>query len=133
MDSLDDRDDVSVAVLSDIASYPNSVEFTQSQQSVERTGAPRLVVDDFIDGEYADGVDNESEGLRSGPTGAPVVNDPTHVAVNGRAQGYFANQGSLSRIGMHRKKENTFGYGVVQADGKLSKGGDCWYFDVTVE
>ena len=22
--------------------------------------------------------------------------------------------------------------GVVQADGKISKGADCWYFDVTV-
>jgi hypothetical protein len=30
-------------------------------------------VDDFIDGEYTDGLDDESEGLRSGPTGAPVV------------------------------------------------------------
>ena len=62
----------------------------------------------FIDGEYADGVDDESEGLRSGPIGAPVVNDPTPVAVNGWTQSYFANQGSLSRIGMHRKKKTAF-------------------------
>jgi hypothetical protein len=33
---------------------------------------------------------------------------------------------------MHRKKRSTFGHGVVQADGKISKGADCWYFDVTV-
>jgi len=52
--------------------------------------------------------------------------------VNGRAQGYFANHGNLGRIGMHRKKRNAFGHGVVQADGKISKGADCWYFDVTV-
>jgi hypothetical protein len=75
------------------------------------------VIDDFIDGEYTDGVDDESEDLRSGPTGAPVVNDPSSIAVYGRAQGYFVNQGSLGRIGMHRKKRNAFGHGVVQADG----------------
>ena len=79
-----------------------------------------------------EGVDDESEDLRSGPSGAPVVNDPTPVAVNGRAQGYFANQGGLSRIGMYRKKRNALGHGVVQSDDKLSKGVDCWYFDVSV-
>ena len=77
-------------------------------------------------------MNDESEGLRSGPTGAPEVNDPTPVVVNGRAQGYFVNQDSLGRIGMHRSKRNAFGHGVVQADGKHSKGADCWYFDVTV-
>ena len=34
-------------------------------------------MEDFIDGEYADGLDDESEGLRSDPTGAPEVIDPT--------------------------------------------------------
>jgi hypothetical protein len=33
-----------------------------------------------------------------------VVNDPTPIVVNGRAQGYFANHGSLGRIGMHRRR-----------------------------
>ena len=33
---------------------------------------------------------------------------------------------------MQRKKRNALGHGVVQADGKISKGADCWYFDVTV-
>ena len=33
---------------------------------------------------------------------------------------------------MHRKKKNAVGHHVVQADGKLSKGGVCWYFNVTV-
>jgi hypothetical protein len=113
-------------------SYLNSVEFTLSQHSGEGTGAARTVVDDFIDGEYVDGVDYESEGLRSGPSGAPAVNDPTPIAVNGRAQGYFANQGHVGRIGMHRMKKNDFGHGVVQADVKFSKGVDCWYFDVTI-
>jgi hypothetical protein len=61
-----------------------------------------------------------------------VVNDPIPIAVNGRAQGYFANHGNLGRIGMHRKKRNAFGHGVVQANGKISKGADCWYFDITV-
>ncbi len=125
------NDGVSVAIPYDMSSHANSVEFAQSQQSVEGIGATRSAVDDFIDGEYADGVDDESEGLRSGSTGAPVVNDSTPVAVNGRAQGYFANQVSVGRIGTHRVKKNAFGHGVVQADGKLfSKGADCWYFDI---
>ena len=132
MDSQVDSDGVPIGVPYDMASHSNSVEFTQFQQSVEGIGASRQAVDDFIDGEYADGLDDESEGLRSGPAGAPVVNDPTPVAVNGRAQGYFANHGNLGRIGMHSKKRNAFGHGVVQADSKLSKGADCWYFDVTV-
>ena len=71
------------------------------------------MVDDFIDGEYANGVDDESEGLRSDPSGAPAVNDSTSIAVNGRAQGYFENQGRLGRIDMHRMKRNAFGHGVV--------------------
>jgi hypothetical protein len=83
-------------------------------------------VNDVIDGEYADGVDDESEGLRSGPTGAPVVNDPAPVTVNGRTQNYFTNQGCLGSIGMHRMERNVFGHDVVQADGKFSKGADCW-------
>ena len=124
MDSPVDSDGVPVAVPSDMASHSISVEFTQSQQSVEGIGAARSAANDFIDG--------ESEGLRRGPTVAPMVNDPTPIVVNGRAQGYFANHGSLGRIGMHRKKRNAFGHGVVQADGKISKGADCWYFDVTV-
>jgi hypothetical protein len=33
---------------------------------------------------------------------------------------------------MHQIKRNAFGHGVVQADGKFSKGADCCYFDVTV-
>jgi hypothetical protein len=61
-----------------------------------------------------------------------VVNDPTPIAVNGRAQGYFENQVHLGRIGMHRMKGNAFGHDVVQAVGKISKGVDCWYFGVTV-
>ena len=61
-----------------------------------------------------------------------MVNVPTPIAVNGRAQGYFANQGRVDRIGMRRRKRNAFGHGVVQADGKFSMGADCWYFDVTV-
>ena len=113
-------------------SHSISVEFTQSQQSVEGIGAARSAVDDFIDGEYADGLGDESDGLRSGPTRAPVVNDPTPTAVNGRAQGYFENHSSLGRIGMHRKKRNAFGHGVVHADSKISEGADCLYFDVTV-
>ena len=62
-------------------------------------------------------MNDESEGLRSGPTGAPVVNNPTPVVVNGRAQGYFVNQGRVGRIGIHRSKRNAFGHSVVQADG----------------
>ena len=52
--------DVFVAVPNDRYSHSNSVEFTQSQQSVGGTRAPRTVVNDFIDGEYADGLDDES-------------------------------------------------------------------------
>ena len=40
MDSKVDRDGVSVAVPKDMSTYANSVEFTQSQQPVEGTGAP---------------------------------------------------------------------------------------------
>ena len=61
-----------------------------------------------------------------------MANDPTHVVVYGRARGYFANQGRVGRISMPRIKRNAFGHGVVQADGKISKGADCCYFDVTV-
>jgi hypothetical protein len=46
-----------------MASHCTSFEFSQSQQSVEGIGAARSAVDGFIDGEYADGVDDESEGL----------------------------------------------------------------------
>ena len=53
-----------------------------------------------------------------------MVNDPIPIAVNGRAQGYFANHGNLGRIGMHRKKRNAFGHGMVEADSKFSK--DKW-------
>ena len=53
-----------------------------------------------------------------------MVNDPTPIAVNGRAQGYFENQVHLGRIGMHRMKGNAFGHDVVQAVGKISKGVD---------
>ena len=132
MDNRVEIDGVPVVVPNGMASLSNSVEFTQSQQSVEGIGDARSEVEDFIDGEYADGLDDESEGLRSEPTGAPEVIVPTPIVVNGRAQGYFANHGNLGRIGMHRKKRNAFGHGVVQADGKISKGADCWYFDVTV-
>ena len=59
-----------------------------------------ITVDDFIDGEYADGVDDESEGLRSAPPWTPAVNNSTHVAVNRRVQGYFANQVDVDEIGM---------------------------------
>ena len=31
-----------------------------------------------------------------------------------------------------QEEENAFGHGAVQADGKISKAADCWYFDVTV-
>jgi hypothetical protein len=57
MDCLVDSDGVPVVVPSDMASHSISVEFTQSQQSVEGIGAARSAVDDFIDGEYADGLD----------------------------------------------------------------------------
>ena len=62
-------------------------------------------MEDFIDGEYADGLDDESEGLRSDPTGAPEVIDPTPIVVNGRAQSYFANHGNLGRIGCTGRRE----------------------------
>ena len=66
MDGKVARDGTPVVVPNDMVSHSNSFELTQSQQSVEETGATRSVVDDFIDGEYADGLDDESEGLRSG-------------------------------------------------------------------
>ena len=50
MDRLVDSDGVPVVVPRDMASRSISVEFTQSQQSVEGIGAARPVVDDFIDG-----------------------------------------------------------------------------------
>ena len=62
MDSQVDRGDVFVAVPNYRSIDPNSVEFTQSQHFVEGSVAPRTVEDDFIDGEYAYGVDDESEG-----------------------------------------------------------------------
>ena len=42
---------------------PNNLLKGSGQQSVEGIGAARSAVDGFIDGEYADGVDDESEGL----------------------------------------------------------------------
>jgi len=89
MDGQVDRNRFPVVVPNDMVSQSNSFEFTQSQQSVEAIEASRTAVYDTIDGEYVDEVDDESKGLRSGPTGTSVVNDPTPVAVNGRAQGYF--------------------------------------------
>jgi hypothetical protein len=62
MDSQVVRDGVSVDVPNERSSYFSSVEFTQSQHFVEGSVAPRTVEDDFIDGEYAYGVDDESEG-----------------------------------------------------------------------
>ena len=62
MDSQVDRGDVFVAVPNYRSIDPISVEFTQSQHSGEGIGANRSVVDDFIDGEYTGGVDDESEG-----------------------------------------------------------------------
>jgi hypothetical protein len=73
-DSQVDGNDVPVVDPNDMVSHSNSVEFTQSQQSIEGIEASRTAVDGFIDGEYADGVDDESKGLRTGPTGTPVVN-----------------------------------------------------------
>jgi hypothetical protein len=37
----------------------------------------------------------------------------------------------VGRIGLHSLKSNAFGHGVVQTDGKLSKGADFWYFAFT--
>ena len=62
MGSQVDSDGEPVVVHNDMVSHSNSFEFTQSQQSVEGIMASRSAVDDFIDGEYAGGVDDKSEG-----------------------------------------------------------------------
>ena len=51
MDNRVESDGVPVVVPNGMASLSNSVEFTQSQQSVEGIGEARSVVEDFIDGE----------------------------------------------------------------------------------
>ena len=93
---------IPVVVPNDMVSHSISFALTRSQQYVEGTEASRTSVDSFIDGEYAGGLDDESEVLRGGPSGTPAVDDPTPLALNRKAREYMLDQGLLGRLGMHR-------------------------------